>query len=955
MERTVGSDCLFRFGLFEADPGQNLLTRNGTRVKIQEQPFRLLLLLLARPSQVVSREELRQELWPEGTYVDFDGSLNVILKRLRAALDDDPDNPRFIETIPRRGYRFIAPVIQVERNPKSAPAQARPPLAAAAGAEGASTSSFPQNAHGGGRISSHKLRYAALGIALALGVAGSLALRSRVAMPWESGSSNPAVAMRKSVAVLGFRDLSGSSEASWLGTALSEMMSTELAAGEKLRLVSGEEVSNLRVASPWPQADTLDRRTTAHIGAALNSDVLVLGSYTLIGTGNRGQLRLDVRMQDAKSGEILIEIAEMGTTQDLFSLVSHVGAQLRNRLGIEQVEDTQEAGVLAAVPLDPQAARFYSLGVSKLRQFDALAAKDLLEQAAKIDPKFSLVHTMLARAWAQLGYEQKRREEAKLALDLGADLPRAQRMLVEGEYYESLGDQERAASVYHALFELFPDNIDYGLRLATVESLAGHSSQAMEVVHRLRSLPRPSSEDPRIDLVESRAMADNKPAALALVRSAMRKAAERKQTLIYASARREECMHLAYGDQPSQAIPSCEEAYNTFLAAGNRLGAADSIRLMGDEIGSEGRYQDAIATYQRALNLISGTGEHEKTGAILNNMAINFANEGQLDEAEKLYREAKAHFEAAGDKANTSTAMVNIADIAYSRGNLAAAARLYQDTLDFVATLDQSDPGYVLYRLADLRLTQGDIRDAHRLAQQAIDSIRPTQGSYQYLSMAMLELGEVLEAEGDLAGSRSQLEQALATQQKMGSQQLAAETQVALAGLAVEERHPESAEPLLRAAIADFEREKSDPDASSAYTLLSRALRLEGKIDEARQAAQRGAELARTSSDPSLKLPAEIEQARLEATGTGTSQAASARKRLNSVSSAAHRLGYYNLEVQARLVLGELDLQSNPAVARRQLSALAAETRSHGLELLARNAESALARAAVVAQDNSRH
>ena len=119
-------DIRFRFGLFEANPADGALSRSGTPVKIQEQPFRLLLLLLERPGELVSRDELRQRLWPEGTHVDFDGSLNVILKRLRAAIDDDPENPRFIETIPRRGYRFIAPVSIITKTAEkeSAPAPA---------------------------------------------------------------------------------------------------------------------------------------------------------------------------------------------------------------------------------------------------------------------------------------------------------------------------------------------------------------------------------------------------------------------------------------------------------------------------------------------------------------------------------------------------------------------------------------------------------------------------------------------------------------------------------------------------------------------------------------------------------------------------------------------------------------------------------------------------------------
>jgi Tol biopolymer transport system component/DNA-binding winged helix-turn-helix (wHTH) protein len=102
-----------RFGLYEVDLVQGVLSRQGTRLKLQEQPFRILALLLQKPGEIVTREELRQSLWPEGTHVNFDGSLNAALKKLRSALQDDAENPRFIETVPRQGYRFLAPVHSV--------------------------------------------------------------------------------------------------------------------------------------------------------------------------------------------------------------------------------------------------------------------------------------------------------------------------------------------------------------------------------------------------------------------------------------------------------------------------------------------------------------------------------------------------------------------------------------------------------------------------------------------------------------------------------------------------------------------------------------------------------------------------------------------------------------------------------------------------------------------------
>src|SRR5918992_1750554 len=97
-----------RFGAFELDVRARELRTGGTRIRLQEQPFEILRLMLERPGDVVTREELRARLWPDGTFVDFEHSLNAAVKRLRAALGDDAENPRFVETLPRRGYRFIA-------------------------------------------------------------------------------------------------------------------------------------------------------------------------------------------------------------------------------------------------------------------------------------------------------------------------------------------------------------------------------------------------------------------------------------------------------------------------------------------------------------------------------------------------------------------------------------------------------------------------------------------------------------------------------------------------------------------------------------------------------------------------------------------------------------------------------------------------------------------------------
>src|SRR2546422_10361814 len=104
------SSAILRFGVFEVDVRSGELRKQGVRIKLQEQPFHVLTVLLQRPGEVVTREELRSQNWPADTFVDFDNSLNTAINKLREALGDSADSPRFIETLPRRGYRFIAPV-----------------------------------------------------------------------------------------------------------------------------------------------------------------------------------------------------------------------------------------------------------------------------------------------------------------------------------------------------------------------------------------------------------------------------------------------------------------------------------------------------------------------------------------------------------------------------------------------------------------------------------------------------------------------------------------------------------------------------------------------------------------------------------------------------------------------------------------------------------------------------
>ncbi|PYS21951.1 MAG: serine/threonine protein kinase, partial [Acidobacteria bacterium] len=145
----------------------------------------------------------------------------------------------------------------------------------------------------------------------------------------------------------------------------------------------------------------------------------------------------------------------------------------------------------ATLPSKPEAIRLYTEGLAKLRVFDALTARDLLEKTVAADPEYPLAHSALAVAWTNLGYDEKAKEEAKRAFDLSMKLSHENRLAVEGRYLETINERDKAIEIYRTLWNFFPDNLDYGLQLASAQTAAGHGRDAQNTLEALRKLPRP--------------------------------------------------------------------------------------------------------------------------------------------------------------------------------------------------------------------------------------------------------------------------------------------------------------------------------------------------------------------------------------------------------------------------------------------------------------------------------
>ncbi|HWG36566.1 MAG TPA: winged helix-turn-helix domain-containing protein, partial [Terriglobales bacterium] len=896
---------LFRFGIFEADPANARLTRNGVRVRLQDQPFRVLVLLLQRAGEVVTRDELRAQLWPAGTFVDFDGSLNAALKRLRTALGDDADNPRFIETVPKRGYRFLAPVVAGAALIPLAP----PPAPVAVPASAKNGPAAPR-------------RLWPVGAALiAVVLLSAVMWRNRGATPASLATTH----RRRALAVLGFQNASQQPADAWMATAIPEMLRTELAGGNQLRVVPGEDIAQFGPAAPWTTTDSLSAPSAARLGAALNSDLLVLGAYAELGA----TLRLDLRLQDSRTGELLYTAASTGTSQQLPLLVTQLGAALRRRLDLPLLPEN--AG--AALPPSLDAQRTYALALERMQANDVAAAKDLLLETVRVAPGFEPAHLLLARAWGALGYDQNARRESAEAVRLSAALPQTDQLLARAASFDALRDPQSAAAAWRALCALDPGNLDYAVQLIAALNSAARREEALTVVADLRRLPPPSSADPRIDFWQAKLLSySDGAAARPYMDRAVANAAANRQQLLYAHFRLEQCLGDVYGDTPQVAPARCQEAYKIFLAAGNRVQAADALRIQADRNGSAGDWDAALDLYQRALALLHGLDEHEKTGAVLNNMAILEEDQGQLAASARLFEQARQHFAACNDQLNVATALVNLGDVAMARGQLAAAAARYSAALALGRVVNPHGIEYPLFSLAKVRLEQGDPDTARRLALQALAVARARNPASDAVSQSLLVAGDISAALGDLEGAKQEYQLALGEWQKLNDRGSVAEGSLALANLALDQGAAPQTVADLRAALAQFRAEKSLPDEVRAQTALVHALRLQGRLAEAAALAADARRLSAATPDPAIQIPLAIETARV-APSSGSLAALAAAEH-----SASDR-GYVSLALDARLASAELELPLRPARARSELLSLAADAHARGLARLATRAQ----------------
>jgi TolB-like protein/DNA-binding winged helix-turn-helix (wHTH) protein/Tfp pilus assembly protein PilF len=366
-----------RFGVFELDRRSGELRKDGMRVRLQEQPLRVLEALLAQPGEPVTREALRQRLWPDDTFVDFDNGLNRAINRLRAALGDEADNPRFIETLERRGYRFVAPVVATAAAAPSAPPSALP-------APPSTPAATPRP--GLGR---------AIWIGGALVAVAVVALLVALAPRLRRTAEAPERPVIRSLAVLPLANLTGDPAQEYFSEGMTDALITNLASLPALRVISRQSVIRYKGSA----------KSMPEIARELGVEGVVEGSVVRSG----GRVRITAQLIHAPTDRHLWARSYERPLEDVLALQGELSRAIAEEVHLTLgAQDTRR--LTPERPVKPDAYDAYLLGRHHWNQRTEHSLDKALEHfraAVARDPEFALAHAGLAIAYAPraiLGY-----------------------------------------------------------------------------------------------------------------------------------------------------------------------------------------------------------------------------------------------------------------------------------------------------------------------------------------------------------------------------------------------------------------------------------------------------------------------------------------------------------------------------------------------------------------------
>jgi eukaryotic-like serine/threonine-protein kinase len=596
---------VYQFGPFEVNAASGELLKNGRRIRLQEQPYRLLVALLETPGEVISREELRSRLWPNDTFVDFDGSLRVAVGKLREALDDNADNPRYIETIPKRGYRFL--VTEVRRVDAAQEAAA---LEAARLGDNARRDDLEPLKAGAKATRWWMVAGAAI---LMIGI--GLAVGSRMFFSHKVH----ALTDKDTIVLADFANATGDPV---FDGALRQGLSVQLEQSPFLSIISDEKIQQTLGLMGRPVDAKLVPAIAREVCQRTSSAAVLDGSIAKIGT----QYLLTLKAVNCESGETLASTeAQASDENHVLNALGKVSVEIRNKLG-ESLSTIQKFDTPLEEATTPslEALKAYSSGMQAVRTKGPEAATPFFKHAVELDPNFAV-------AYAYLGIMASTTLEPGLSVDyrtkayeLRERTSEAEKYWITAAYHKGVtGNIPKAIEACDLWIQDYPrSELPHVYLGAAVLPVVGQYERAVEE----------STEGIRLRPDFTLAYAFRIRASTALNRfdeakATYAQALERKLHAPYIDLR---MYHLAFAQNDTAGMAQ----HTAKLEALPRLGH-QMLNIEGDTAAYSGHLKDARELSRRAMDSAKRGGEKDAPALYSGTSGLREAWFGNIDEARR--------------------------------------------------------------------------------------------------------------------------------------------------------------------------------------------------------------------------------------------------------------------------------------------------------------------------------